>query len=439
MPNDTSTLLQQEVDKGFVIGPWTAPPFPITRINPLGVVQSKYSLKKRLIVDLSAPHNLTHCHSINDLIDKDDYSLTYVKVDDAIRIIKTMRSNCGEHPIYLCKTDMADAFKQIPIHTTMVPFHGVKWKDSYYFYTRLVFGSRSSPKIFDTLASVVCWILENNYSVSPLLHLLDDFLGICPPNRDPQRFMNTMIQVFNNLGIPLSAKKTIGPVETVEYLGIEISTKEMVARLPQAKLTRIRQFVRTFLTLKKCKKQQLLSLLGHLQFACRVIPVGRSFTARLLKASTTVNNLAFYVYLNIECRKDLLMWDKLLTDWNGVSLFLDLATTDTADMELFTDASGIGFGGYYQGEWFAGPWPDNLTQSLDSELSIAFQELYPIVVAAVLFGRQWRRKQILFYCDNMATVFAINKARSHSPAMMQLMRRLAIVSATCNFAFKPPS
>ena len=43
------------------------------------------------------------------------------------------------------------------------------------FYTRLVFGSRSSPKSFDTLSEAVCWILQNYYDVESVLHLLDEF------------------------------------------------------------------------------------------------------------------------------------------------------------------------------------------------------------------------------------------------------------------------
>jgi hypothetical protein len=129
------------------------------------------------------------------------------------------------------------------------------------------------------------------------------------------------------------------------------------------------------------------------------------------------------------------MWDTLLTRWNGISLFLDIHTTDSFDMELFTDASGKGYGGYFSGAWFMGKWPEDLEQELHSTMSIAFMELYPIVVAAVLFGEQWDKKRIMFRSDNMATVYAINKGRSQSPAIMQLMRRLVLVAATCNFAF----
>jgi hypothetical protein len=55
---------------------------------------------------------------------------------------------------------------------------GFKWEDKYYFYTRLYFGCRSSPKIFDQLSVAICWILQNNYYMKHVLHLLDDFLVI---------------------------------------------------------------------------------------------------------------------------------------------------------------------------------------------------------------------------------------------------------------------
>ena len=48
------------------------------------MAEGKYSKKKRLILDLSAPHNDTDL-SINDLIDKAQCSMLYIKIDDAIK------------------------------------------------------------------------------------------------------------------------------------------------------------------------------------------------------------------------------------------------------------------------------------------------------------------------------------------------------------------
>ena len=80
----------------------------------------------------------------------------------------------------MCKTDIKDAVKLVPIKESLRLYYGVKWNNKYYLYTRLVFGSRSSPNIFDTLSEAVCWILKTNY-VFNVLHLLDDFFGYRSP------------------------------------------------------------------------------------------------------------------------------------------------------------------------------------------------------------------------------------------------------------------
>ena len=65
---------------------------------------------------------------------------------------------------------------------------------------------------------------------------------------------------------------------------------------------------------------------------------------------------------------------------------------------------------------------------------MAFLELYPIVVAAVLWGKYWKGKQILFHCDNLATVKILSKGRSKEPYIMKLMRKLVMCAAHGNFA-----
>ena len=69
----------------------------------------------------------------------------------------------------------------------------------------------------------------------------------------------------------------------------------------------------------------------------------------------------------------------------------------------------------------------------NKQLSMAFLELYPIVVAAMLWGSEWQGKRIMFYCDNLATVFIINNGRSRAQPIMKLMRRLTWCAAKGNF------
>ena len=72
--------------------------------------------------------------------------------------------------------------------------------------------------------------------------------------------------------------------------------------------------------------------------------------------------------------------------------------------------------------------PDNLA-------SMAFMELYPIVVAAYIFGKEWKAKKIMFVCDNQSVVSILCKGRSKCPHIMKLMRTLTWLALINNFYF----
>ena len=147
---------------------------------------------------------------------------------------------------FLCKTDIVYEFKQISVHPTLWHLYGVKWKGDYFFYTRLVFGSRSSPKIFDWISQAVCWIANHNYGIEFIIHLLDDFLTIDRPSAAADRTMALITMIFNRLRIPISPSKTVGPTVQVQYLGIILDTDSMQARLPLYKVIRIREMLFKF-------------------------------------------------------------------------------------------------------------------------------------------------------------------------------------------------
>ena len=266
--------------------------------------------------------------------------------------------------------DISDAFKLLPIQPSLWPFHAVKWDDQYYFHTRLVFGSRSSPKIFDTLSQAICWIAKYKFHINSILHLLDDFLTVDPPDFEASRTMALLTLVFKSLGIPIAPHKTIGPVTCIDYLGIILDSKCMEARLPDDKLVRIQGMLQSFVNKKSCTKKELLSLLGHLNFACRVIRPGRSFVSYLISLSTTVKQLHHHIKLSEECRLDISMWLKFLNQWNGISFFLNDMITYTADIELFTDATDTAFAGLYGNKWFQDYFPLQLLQTADLEKNL---------------------------------------------------------------------
>ena len=80
------------------------------------------------------------------------------------------------------------------------------------------------------------------------------------------------------------------------------------------------------------------------------------------------------------------MWHKFISQWNGESFFLDRYLTAGPDLVLFTDASEVlGYGAYFQGHWFRGDWASEQVLNPVTGISIAWQKLYVIVLAALVW------------------------------------------------------
>ena len=151
-------------------------------------------------------------------------------------------------------------------------------------------------------------------------------------------------------------------------------------------------------------KRQILQLLGHFNFASKVIRPGRSFVSYLIKLSTTDRELHHHVHLDKACREDLEMWNLFLLRWNGVSMFHDDNITTSDDLCLYTDASStLGFSAYYQGSWFCEKWP----KEVDSDASMSYRELWPIVCAAIIWSKQWAQKRLVFYCVLLSELWSL--------------------------------
>ena len=97
------------------------------RTSPIGVATRKYSGKKRLLFDFSAPHSRPY-PSINSLIPLEPFSLHYSTVDNAIKLIKLAGQGA-----WLSKADITDAFKIVPIHPSQCHLFGLKWESKLYF------------------------------------------------------------------------------------------------------------------------------------------------------------------------------------------------------------------------------------------------------------------------------------------------------------------
>ena len=256
-PQVIQDRLMTECMAGRVIGPLPMESYPMVHISRFGVIPKKHQPGKwRMIVDLSSPSG----HSVNDAIDKDQCSLQYASVDDAVQIILSLGK-----ATQLAKFDIENAYRLIPVHPSDRLLLGMEWEGQLYVDATLPFGLRSAPKIFNALADGLQWILETK-GVSPLLHYLDDFLLFgCPHTQNCSKALMTALSCCGQLGVPIASKKTEGPSSSLTFLGMEIDTEAIELKLPVDKLGRLQKEISLWNSRKFTTKRDLLSLIGQLQ------------------------------------------------------------------------------------------------------------------------------------------------------------------------------
>ena len=122
--------------------------------------------------------------------------------------------------------------------------------------------------------------------------------------------------MFRMIGVPVALDKLEGPSQVISYLGIEIDSSSSTIRLPNDKLVELKQLVSLWLNRKKCTKKELLSLIGKLSFACKVVKPGRIFLRRLIDMSTSVVKLHHFIDISSSARLDLhVVWISFILDW----------------------------------------------------------------------------------------------------------------------------
>ena len=368
------------------MGPFTAPPFENFIVSPLGAFKKRGSSKIRLIHDLSYPVK----GSVNSMISKEDFSLAYASVEDAVRICKHL----GPGPVFMAKLDLENAFKHVLVNERDWHLLGFSWPNSsgkkqFYFSKVLNFGLRSAPFLFDMFAEVLLDFM-NHVGVPPrVVRYVDDFIVLAPTAQECQQHLDLMLHTCLAAGFSVQPSKVTTPAVTTEFLGIVIDSVHEQLRISPERLQEITTEVAAWLGVKKATKRRLLSLIGKLAFAAKVIRSGRAFLGRLIGAAKQANSLHHHVKLTEEARADLHWWHQCVASHNGI-LYCNPVWDQCAVSHIYTDASNTAFGGVYNAEWYQIAYQGKYAHMLDK--SINWREFYAALVALATWAVQLRGK-----------------------------------------------
>lgn len=110
--------------------------------------------------------------------------------------------------------------------------------------------------------------------------------------------------------------------------------------LPDDEIKWIHHSVQTWLTKRIATKWEILSLVGLLLHATKVVHCGKTFVGSMYTTAAKVKKLDFYTCLTKEFQSDLSWWHTFLTAWHGLSLLRGTTTPPTPELYIQIDALG---------------------------------------------------------------------------------------------------
>ena len=424
-PEIVKGKLESELKAGRIAGPFMSPPNPNLKISPLGVVPKRQEGEFRMIHHLSHPR--ASGLSVNDGIPKEFTAVTYAGIEDAIAIIKQLGRGC-----YLSKTDIKSAFRILPVHPDDYSLLGFSWDRRFYYDRCVPMGCSSSCAIFESFSSALEWIATQKLGCHGVVHILDDFLFIEKTQKLCNESLNKFLDFCSEVGIPIAIEKTYQPNTVMDFVGITLDSQRMEARLPLDKIAKCHSLIDEFLNRKSCKKREMESLAGYLNFTCSVVLPGRAFLRRLISSTIGVKEPYHYIKITSEMKSDLQLWKTFVNTFNGKSMFLQDRFLTSDVISLYTDAAAsLGYGAVYGSYWFYGEFPPHCRN-----LNITLLELYPIVLAINVWGHLWKNHCVRFYTDNLALVYILNRNTSKDKDIMRLVRCLVLACLRYNVLFQ---
>ena len=182
-------------------------------------------------------------------------------------------------------------------------------------------------------------------------HYLDDFITIGQAQGNAV-FTTTFYTTCD---------KCEGPTTCIMFLSLVIDSRAMELRLRRDKLRRVKAELKLWQHKKRCTKRVtmtkfnfnlILSLMGLLQHAARVVRLGHTFLRCLYDLLAAANVPSHHIYIQAAARSDLAWWGLFVDAWNGLSL-LYTHQLSSPQHEVVSDTSGSSGCGAYSGrQWF---------------------------------------------------------------------------------------
>ena len=260
-----------------------------------------------------------------------------------------------------------------------------------------------------------------------IVRYVDDFLVIAPTHAKCEQALKIMLDTCHDAGFPVQPTKVTAPANQVKFLGVYMDTVSKTLSIDVERLSEIKDLTAQALTLTHLTKRQLLSLVGKLSFAARVVHTGRAFLGRLIHLAKSAPHLHYKIRLTQEAKGDITWWHDCVEAHNGVSMF-QAPWDELTTLHVFTDASDTAFGCYFHPEWVSLTYSSSIAHA--RQMSINWRELHAAVIALSTWSGRLTASNVIFHIDNQSVVGALQKHYSPVVSFMTLIRHWCHIIST---------
>lgn len=337
--------------------------------------------KWRLVTDLRHVNNL--------LVD------SHFKHED----IRTVIQFCDFGDLMI-KVDIKDGYHHLSVRECDRDLLGFRFKDTYYRWRVLPFGLSLSAYYFCKLMRcVVTFLREQDIRCNCYV----DDIVLVSDNKYITDHSDMLKDTLSDLGFTINVKKScFTPTTELEYIGYIISTDNEHGtpgiRIPSRRLQSFRHDLVRILKRGCCTARALARVAGRAVAMSLAIVPGKLLLRGVYNLLRTRSSWESKLQLHSAAVEDLQWWLHAATSWNGRYAF-----GKSPEIQIYTDASHLGWGAVCQEQVAAGQWNKRVSCQ-----SSNYREIMAVLMALVTFKSIVAGRTVEIMTDNITTMAYIN-------------------------------
>ena len=361
-PGHITDAIAGWVEKGFAAGPFREEEVPAgAKVNGI-MCRPKPNGAVRVILNMSAPDG----SSVNDGIDAAAFPAVMSSTAKWVEILNLAGRGC-----LMTKADWSDAYKHIHVREEDRDLQWFKWLGKYFVELMLVFGTRSSPGIYDRVAKLILdlVLVVSRFPRTMVCQFLDDVCAAAPAGSAAiEGFRLAYRQVAEQVGVKLASEddpeKAFAPTTVGTVLGVRYDTVAWTWRIPEDKLGRLNAQLVAGMAAQWLPQREVWSLVGRIVHYCPLVPAGRFNICHLIRINGKSEDRNARVEIEDCVKRQMKFWLIVLNVTDGLATIPGpLLTAPAWAREFYTDAAGgsagtvgLGCGGVSRDWWFYLPW-----------------------------------------------------------------------------------